>query len=319
MTRPGGDRRVRAVFFGSGPFAIGSLRRVAEHPDVDLVGVVTAPARPSGRRKVPTPTPVAVAAHELGEGPVLTPARLRDPEAIASILALDPALAVLADYGQLVPEELLALRHGALNLHPSLLPRHRGATPIPAAILAGDLETGVTLFRMDRGLDTGPIVAQEAVALAPGVTAPELEARLAAMAPDVLERSLARWLAGGLEATPQPTDGATNTRPLRRDDGRLDPRRPAVELERAVRAYRPWPGTFVLGPTGRLAVLKAVVRPSRQGDKEGTFVADDDGLAIATRDGRLVLEQVQPAGGRPMRGSAYRRGRASIVGSPVGS
>jgi methionyl-tRNA formyltransferase len=317
MTGPDVDRRVRAVFFGSGPFAIGSLQRAADHSDIELVGVITAPPRPTGRRRTATPTPVSVAAHELGLGPVLTPERLREPEAVAEILALEPGIAILADYAQLVPAQLLDLRHGALNLHPSLLPRHRGATPIPATILAGDHETGVTLFRMDRGLDTGPIVAQEVVALAGDVAAPELEARLAAVAPDLLERSLGPWLAGELAARPQSSDGATLTRPLRRDDGQLDPRRPAVELERAVRAFRPWPGTFVVGPSGRVAVLHAAVRPSAPGDIPGTFVAEGDGLAIATGDGRLVLEEVQPAGGRPMPGSAFRRGRSGIVGAPI--
>ena len=157
-----GGSRVRTVFLGSGAFGIPALRRLAEHPEVELVGVVTAPPRLAGRRQVETPTEVEAAARTLGLSPILTPGRLRAPEAVASVLELGPGLAVLADYGQLVPPSLLDLPHGALNLHPSLLPRHRGATPIPAAILAGDAETGVSLMRMDEGLDTGPIVARGA-------------------------------------------------------------------------------------------------------------------------------------------------------------
>ena len=159
--------------------ALPALRRLAEHPAVELVGVVTAPPRPVGRRQVLTPTPIGALAAELGLGPVLTPARLRAPEAIAEILALAPGLAVLADYGQIVPPALLDLPHGALNLHPSALPRWRGAAPIPATILAGDRETAVTLMRMDAGLDTGPVVARTDVPLTGDERAPDLEARLA--------------------------------------------------------------------------------------------------------------------------------------------
>lgn len=315
MSRPDGGRPgpVRAVFFGSGAFGLGTLERLAGHPDVELAGIVTAPPRPTGRRKVLTPTPVETWARELRIGPILAPERLASGESIAAILALEPGVAVLADYGRLVPRQLLELPHGALNLHPSLLPRHRGATPIPATILEGDTDTGVTLFNMDEGLDTGPIVAIERVAIRGDVSAPELEARLAAIAPDVLERSLRPWLLGDLPAVPQPSEGATLTRPLRRDDGRLDPSRSAFELERAVRAFRPWPGTFIDAPGGRLAVIDASVSQARPGDVAGSLVADDEGIALATADGRLRLLTVQPAGGRPMSGAAYRRGRPWMV------
>src|SRR5918995_2423151 len=157
--------RVRTVFIGSGGFGVESLRRLGSHDAVGLVGVVTAPPRPAGRRQELTQTPIHDAAEALRVETVLTPERLRAPESVADVLGLEPELLVLADYGQIVPAELLSVKHGSLNLHPSLLPRHRGATPIPAAILAGDAETGVTLMQMDEGLDTGPIVAQATVGL----------------------------------------------------------------------------------------------------------------------------------------------------------
>ncbi len=194
--------------------------------------------------------------------PILTPERLRAPESIDAVLALEPDLLVLADYGQIVPGALLGLRHGALNLHPSLLPRHRGAIPIPAAILAGDLETGVTLMRMDAGLDTGPIVAQERRELSGAETAPQLEDALALLAADLLDRTVGPWIRGELEARPQPADGATLTTRLRREDGRLDPHLPAAELERRVRALQPWPGSFVDTDVGRVIVWAAQVEPA---------------------------------------------------------
>ena len=307
---------IRTVFLGSGRFAQPILGRLAAHPAIEVVAVVTAPPRPVGRRQVRTATPVEMTARDLGLD-VLTPARLRDPAALADILGLEPALVVLADYGQIVPAELLDLPHGALNLHPSLLPRHRGATPIPAAILAGDTETGVSLMRMDAGLDTGPLVATELVSLSGDETAPALEARLAIVAAGLLTRSLEAWLAGELEPEPQSAGGATLTRPLRRTDGLLDPDQPAVLLERRVRAHLPWPGSFVEIDADRLVVLAAAVTASESDDVPGRLVPDDHGLALATGDGRLLLDEVQPAGGRPMSGEAYVRGRPGILGRMV--
>ena len=166
---PADGERVRTVFLGSGSFGVPALRRLAAHPMVEIVGVVTAPARPVGRRQALTPTPIGALAAELGLAPVLTPVRLRTPDAISAVIALAPGLAVLADYGQIVPPPLLDLPHGALNLHPSALPRWRGASPVPAAILAGDRATAVTLMRMDTGMDTGPVVALEPVPLDPAL------------------------------------------------------------------------------------------------------------------------------------------------------
>lgn len=311
----GDDARVRTVFIGSGGFGVRSLRRLASHDEVDLLGVVTAPPRPAGRAQERLPTRVHAAANELGIKTILTPERLRAPASVAEVLALQPELLVLADYGQIVPAALLEVRHGALNLHPSLLPRHRGATPIPAAILAGDTQTGVTLMRMDEGLDTGPIVDQVRLPLDGTETTPELEARLADMAAALLSQRLEPWLAGEMTPRPQDDSAATLTRPFRREDGRLDPMRPTAELERQVRALQPWPGAFVEAPSGRIKVFAAEVLQPAVDQRPSTFVPDDgDGLAIATIDGRLRLLEVQSAGGRRMSGSDFRRGLNSANG-----
>jgi methionyl-tRNA formyltransferase len=280
---------------------------------VELVGVVTAPPRPAGRRQELTKTPIHDAADVLGIASVLTPERLRAPDSIAAVLALEPELLVLADYGQIVPADLLSVRHGALNLHPSLLPRHRGATPIPAAILAGDQETGVTLMRMDEGLDTGPIVAQERVVLDGTETTPGLEEALAIAAAHLLDGSLGPWVRGELGPVPQSAQGATLTRPLRREDGRLDPQKSAVELERQVRAYQPWPGSFLETLSGRIAV-RAASRGGSGGPGVGVF--DERGLGVGD-DEILSLIEVQPAGGKRMTWEAFLRGKPSIVGSRV--
>jgi methionyl-tRNA formyltransferase len=304
--------RVRTVFLGSGSFGREALGRLDGHGDIELVGVVTAPPRPAGRKLRLERSAIDGVARELGIDTILTPERLRDPGSVAAVLALEPDLIVLADYGQIVPAPLLDLRLGALNLHPSLLPRHRGATPIPAAILAGDRETGVSLMRMDRGLDTGPIVAQERVALDGAETTPRLEAALEVLAGDLLDRKLGPWIRGELDAPPQPEIGATITRPLRREDGRLDPERPAADLERQVRAYQPWPGSFVDTDLGRLTVWRSAVGPARDRGR-GEFGRD----GLATADGELLVHEVQPAGGRAMSWEAYVRGHPGIVGSTV--
>ncbi len=316
-------RPVRTVFFGSGGFAVPVLAALAGAPEVELVAVVTAPDRPAGRHRELVAVPVVASARSLGLQ-VLQPTRLRAPETLAAIGGLAFALGVLADYGRIVPPEILDLpEHGILNLHPSLLPRHRGATPIQATILAGDERAGVSLIRMDAGLDTGAVVASEAWRLAGTETAPQLEERAAGAAADLLRRSLPGWLSGALPTTPQPDAGATLTRPLHRADGRLDPiHRSAVELERAVRAYQPWPGTFVETAAGRLAILRvAVADPAPTAATAqaapGTLVADGEGLALVALAGRLRLLDVRPAGGRAMSGAELRRGRPGLVGTRI--
>lgn len=317
--RTAAPRRARVVFIGTGPFAVPSLRRLAADPQVRIVGIVTAPPRPAGRGRKIARSPVHEAAEPLRLRPVHTPERLRAPASLRAVLSLAPDLAILADYGQLVPAPLLDLPLGALNLHPSLLPRHRGASPIPATILAGDRETGVTLIRMDAGLDSGPILAVEPIALTGDESTPELEERLAAVAAELLARSLGPWLRGELTARPQPPTGVTTTRPLRRDDGRLDPQRPAVELERQVRAYQPWPGSWLETPVGRIAVWRAEAtdQDSASSETPGTLVADADGFALVTAEGRLRLLEVQPAGRNRMTGASFRRGRPSVAGAKV--
>jgi methionyl-tRNA formyltransferase len=307
---------VPTVFFGSGAFAVPVLDALLGAADVSLVGIVTVPDRPSGRQRIATPTPVAARARELGI-PTLQPARLRDAEAGAAIGALRPRFGVLADYGRIVPPAILELfESGILNVHPSLLPRWRGASPIPATILAGDRETGVTVIRMDAGLDTGAIVAVERWGLAGDEDAPSLEARAAVAGGELLRRIVGPWLRGEIAPRPQGEEGATLTRPLRREDGLLDPKRPAVELERQVRALRPWPGTYLESVAGRIAVLDAAAVPGVDGRVGAPGRLGPEGLEAA--DGsRLILRTVQPAGGRPMSWAEFLRGRPGVAGSTV--
>jgi methionyl-tRNA formyltransferase len=299
----------RTLFFGSGSVALPALERLLDSGLVEIESVVTAPPRPAGRKGKLTATPVADLAVRHGV-PLRTPVSLRDEAVQAELRAARPELIVLADYGRIIPAAVLEMpRHGALNIHPSLLPRHRGAVPVQAAILAGDMTTGVTLMRMDEGLDTGPILAQHEVPLDGSETAPQLEELLARLGADLLLTQLPAWLDGTLAARPQPETGATLTRLLRREDGRLDPSRPAAALERQVRAYQPWPGSFIEIDADRLKVWQAGVLAQPVKVEPGDVILTEGSLGLGTVDGILRLDEVQPAGKRRMSGADYRRGR----------
>lgn len=319
MTRPAPsgtpEHPARTVFLGTGAFAVPIVEAVASHPSVDLVGVVSAPDRPAGRGQRVRQAPVAALARTSG-WKLLQPSRLRSDDAVASVGDLEPELLVLADYGRIVPASLLETRHGALNVHPSLLPRHRGASPVQATILAGDTDTGVTVIRMDEGVDTGPIVVQKRSGVLDGETAPELEERLAAIGARLLVDALPSWLAGLITPRRQPELGATLTPVLRRSDGSVAWDRDATSIERQVRAYQPWPGTSSGSPVGRITIWRArVVDDSEPQRAPGTVIGRGRGLAVATGSGLLELDEVQVAGGRRMTAHEMRNGYPALVGA----
>jgi methionyl-tRNA formyltransferase len=301
------------VAFAAGPFSIPILQALRGDGRFRLALVVSLPDRPAGRGLATRPPPAAAWAR--GEGiALLQPERPGSPEAVDAIARAGAPVAVLADFGRIIPAELLAaFPRGILNVHPSLLPRHRGAAPIAATILAGDREAGVSIILLDELLDHGPILAVRRWPLRGDEIAPELEARAAAEAAALLPDVLAAWLEGAIAPVPQDETQATSTRPLRREDGRLDPRRPAAELERRVRAFQPWPGTYLETPAGRVLVWRAQAVPGGPDPGPGSLVADGDGIALVTSDGHLRLLEVQPAGGRRMSGAAFRRGRPALL------
>jgi methionyl-tRNA formyltransferase len=247
------------------------------------------------------------------------PTKLRDPAAIDGITRGAPDLLILADYGQLVPATLLSMpKHGALNLHPSLLPRYRGASPIPATILEGDSEAGVSLIQMDAGMDTGPLIAQRKLPLTRTETAPQLEASLAILAAQLLGETLEAWIGGAITPTPQADEGASETRPMRREDGRLDPDLGIDFLDRQIRAFQPWPGTFIETPAGRVIVWDARPLEAGASRRPGTLIRlPANRLALSARDGLFELIEVQPAGGRRMTGAELLRGRPALAGASI--
>jgi methionyl-tRNA formyltransferase len=307
----------RIIFMGTPVFAVPVLEALADAHRV--VGVVTQPDRPAGRGRRPTPSPVKEVALERGL-PLSQPRSLRTPEVVAQLAAWEPDVIAVAAFGQILRQNVLDLPpHGCLNVHASLLPRWRGAAPVPAAILAGDEVTGVTIMQMDAGLDTGPTLAQREELIRPGDTRATLEDRLARLGAESLVETLPAYLAGDLLPRPQPVEGVTYAGQLRKEDGRLDWSHAAVELDRRVRAFTPWPGAFTTWRGRRLKVLQAGPLPEWRGDAPpGTVFALADGLAVATGEGALRLEEVQLAGKRPMDVNIFLRGQRGFLSSQLG-
>lgn len=303
---------MRLVFFGSPPFAVPSLQALLGA--YQIVGVVTRPDRPAGRGLPLRPPAVKLVAQQAGL-PVIQPGRVHEPEAMQILRQWAPDLIVVAAFGQILRPEVLNLpAHGCLNIHASLLPRWRGAAPIQAAILHGDAETGVTLMKMDAGLDTGPIIAQRSLPIQEDDTGGSLSERLAHAGAELLLESLPQYLAGCLPPRPQDEALATYAPLLRKTDGALDFTQAVARLQRQVRAYDPWPGSYFLWQGRRINVLKARAK-SGPAYEPGTVVEQDGEPAISTADGLLVLEVVQPAGRRPMRGSEFARGARRFIGT----
>jgi methionyl-tRNA formyltransferase len=272
--------------------------------------VYSQPPKPAGRGQKLTPGAV----HQFAEArgiPVVTPRSLKDKVEQESFAALNLDAAVVAAYGLLLPKPILdAPRLGCLNVHPSLLPRWRGAAPIHRAILAGDAETGVAIMRMDEGLDTGPVLLEERTSIAATDTAKTLHDRLAAMGARLIVQALARLEKGALTATPQPSEGVVYAARLKREEGRLDWTRPAVELARLVRAFAPWPGAWFEHKGERIKVLEA---EAVQGS--GTPGTVLEGLTIACSEGALAIRKVQRAGKGAMTADAFLRGFALPPGT----
>ncbi len=300
---------------GSPAFAVPTLQALAAAYPV--VGVVTQPDKPAGRGRKPTPPPVKQAAQALGI-PVMQPRRLRNPEAFEQLQAWQPDLIVVAAYGQILRPNVLALpRYGCINVHASLLPRWRGASPIQHAILHGDKETGITIMLMDEGMDTGPILRQEALPIAPDETAASLSEKLSALGARVLLETLPGYLSGEIQPRPQPEEGVTYAPLLKKADGRLDFSEPAEALARKVRAFNPWPGAFTEWTRGLLKVHRAhaLDMPS---PGEGVRLVVEGKPAFGAARGVLVLDEVQPAGKKPMPGEVFLLGARGWNTSPAG-
>ena len=295
----------RIAFLGTGSFGAPLLSRLPALCDELLV--ISQPDRPAGRGLQTRPSPVAAWARE-HEVTVQTPRRLRSEEGRELLRAFRPDGLLLAAYGQLVPTDLLEVApRPPLNVHPSLLPRHRGAAPVASTILAGDREGGVSLMVMTRDLDAGPIVAQWPVRLGGRETTPELEARLAQLAADVVPAELEAWVEGVLATTPQDESQATMIRPFKRSDGWIDWGQSATSIDRRIRALQPWPGAWTTLDGRRLHIRAAHPVAGVDGPLVGTLLPGEWPM-VACGQGALALELVQPEGRAVLPADAWRHG-----------
>lgn len=297
---------MRVVFFGTPEPAVPSLRAFLSAEDIDVAAVITNPDRPSGRGYRLRPPPVKILAEEAG-APVWQPVRPR--EILYDLKTLDADAGAVVAYGALLPTDVLAAtRHGFVNLHFSLLPAWRGAAPVQASLLAGDAETGVTCFLLERGMDTGPVLGQVRTPVQPGETGGALTARLADLGAPVLVDAVRGLVHGTLEPQPQDHGQATYAPKIAPDDARIDWARPAAEVERAVRAFNPIPGAHTTFRGQRLKVHRARLAQAPTGRPGQVVAVRGDGPVVACGQGALCLVEVQPAGKPRMDGAAFVNG-----------
>jgi methionyl-tRNA formyltransferase len=307
--------RNRIVFMGSPEFALPTLQRLAEHSQV--VGVVTQPDRPAGRGRKLSPPPVKVLAQQLGI-PFIQPNRLKEPWAYEQLEAWQPDVIVVAAFGQILRPNVLDLPpFGCINVHASLLPRWRGAAPIQAAILNSDSETGITIMKLDPGMDTGPILGQRKIRIGPGDTAGTLSIRLADLGAMLLLEVLPKYLGGEIQPIPQDDTLATYAPKLAKADGKLDFYKTARDLARQVRAFNPWPGSFTTWQ-GQILKIHQAHDISDLSVPPGQPTEYQDFPAIGTQNGLLVLDEVQPAGKQTMPGEVFLRGARTWLSDPLG-
>ena len=297
---------IRIVFMGSPEIAVPSLKAVAK--EYSVVGAVTQPDKKAGRGGKLTASPIKIACEELNI-PVLQPRRLKEPAAFEEFAQMKPDLIIVMAFGQILRSPVLNLpRFGCLNVHASILPRWRGASPIQAAILHGDTKTGVTIMKMDEGIDTGDTLFCQELDILPDDTTASLSDRIAVLGAQTLMNVLPQWIAGSIALKPQPTENATYTGMIKKEDGQLDFTHPAKELERKVRAYTPWPSaSFDLNGTP-LKVIQAHVNSKSSLQTPGTRSILDRYPAVATPDGRLVLDVVQAPGKKAIDGKSFLAG-----------
>ncbi len=313
---------MRIVFMGTPEFSVPALEYLIKS-EYRVVGVYTQPDSPTGRGRTLEHSPVKKMALEHGLE-VFQPVKLRNPEEVQRLAALKPDLILVSAFGQILPQSVLDIPpFGCLNIHPSLLPKYRGATPIPSAIIGGDNETGVTIMLMDAGMDTGPIISQIIVGIEPQDTAESLGNRLAQAGVRLLGETLPLWVDRSLKPQPQDESKATYTAPVTKDDGIINWQMTAEGISRRVRAFCPWPGCHTWWQGKLLKILEAVALPEEGDLSPGKVIALAPGqpavVGVETGDGILGLLRVQLEGKRPLTAAEFLLGQRTFVGSTLGN
>lgn len=313
---------LRIIFMGTPDLAATNLAALLHEPVFEVVGVVTQPDRPKGRDLKLQPSPVKELAQRAGL-PVLQPEKARDENFLAALRAYRPELIVVAAFGQILPRSILDLpQFGCLNVHTSLLPKYRGAAPIQWAIANGDAETGVTIMKMDAGMDTGDILTQRATPIGPEDNSQTLHDRLALMGAELLAATIPDYIAGKIRPQPQDAAGVTHAPKIRKEDGRIDWALSATQLWNRLRAFTPWPGAFTflpVQPQPRLIKLWKAKPVALDGGVPGCFIsAEKDGILVACGAGALKILELQLEGSRRMSAREFLLGHALKPGDRLG-
>jgi methionyl-tRNA formyltransferase len=309
---------LRVVFMGSPSFAVPSLEYLVLG-GYEIAAVYTQPDRTGGRGRSLTTSPVKEAALALGL-PVVQPESLKAPEALKQLADLKPDIIVVAAFGQLLPKAVLELpKLGCLNVHPSLLPKFRGASPVAAAILAGDEFTGVSIMLLDEGMDSGPVLARAQVPIADSDTTASLGAKLSLVGAGLLGEVMVGWIRGELKPQPQDESQASYCQPITKDEGEIDWRLSAIDIWRRVRAFYPWPGSFTRWRGRTLKIIEAVPQAAPAKAKPGEVVTLDSGFGIGTGDGILNILRVQLEGKQALSAAEFLRGQRDFIGAVLPS
>jgi methionyl-tRNA formyltransferase len=308
------NNKPKIIFFGTPEFAAKILEALLS-ADYAIKAVVAQPDKAVGRHQTLTHPPTKVLALK-NKIKVLQPANLKDPDFLADLKKLKPDLIITAAYGKIIPKEILELpKFGAINVHGSLLPKFRGASPIQYAIWQGEAEAGVTIMLMDEIMDHGPIVAEEAIRIAPDDTSGTLHGKLADLGANLLIKTLPKWLNRELEPQDQDMTQVTYTKILKRDDGRINWSKPAIEIERQIRAFTPWPGVFTEIDGKRLKIIKAKIANESGSKNAGEVLKTSSGeLAVVCGESSLILEKVQLEGKKEVSGKEFLNGYGEIIG-----
>jgi len=302
---------------GSPEFAVPSLEHLL-YGQYQVVTAFTQPDKPAGRGRFLVASPVKKVAIDWGV-PVLQPPRLRDADVVAQLADFRPDVIVVAAYGQILPQSVLDIPpYGCINVHPSLLPRFRGASPVASTILSGDEFAGISIMQMDAGMDTGPVLARAAVSIAPRDTTGSLTGKLSLVAARLLQEVLVRWLRGEIEPRSQNNAAATYSRQFSKEDGKITWRQPAADIWRQVRAFSPWPGCYTVWQGKKLRFVEAVPLADERAAEAGRVIAlNKEGAAFGVHTGRgtLGILQVQLEGKRAMPAEEFLRGQREFIGA----
>ena len=312
---------MKLVFMGTADLSCPSLQKLADNPATRIAAVVTQPDRPKGRDLKLQPSPVKSLAQRL-DLPVLQPARARDEQLRDALRQLQPDLVVVVAFGQILPQAILDLpKFGCLNVHTSLLPKYRGASPIQSAILHGETETGVTIMKMDAGLDTGDILAQARAPILPEDNSQTLHDRLAELGADLLAKTIPDFVAGNIIPRPQPAEGATYAAKIRKEDGHIHWTEPALKILNRLRAFTPWPGAFTFLKRDEKSLMLKIwkAEPVDRFGTAGTVLsADKSGIIVACGENSLRILELQLEGRRRMAAAEFLAGHALRGGDTLG-